>query len=811
MPPRLPIPRFTLYTGGKECSLCEVAKHELSILRRTTPFDLTLWNIRDPPEGADFKEAKKWRRLYQYDIPVLHLGEKRIQKHRIDRSKLQTFIEEWQASHAQQQQHQQQTSKPTSDDPESAGKKAFSSAPSRSSEKRRSAINRGDGDATDGDELGSQEDVEESDAKEKTGQIDIPPWKTYLGKAFFHLPSPIGEYTPESEWEIYAPLLEKTFRGFSDVPVGIDVPVIGLSESAASTLADVNQRQMELGWEIDTRPGLVGIDGEGGDVLYDEPARETARWQTNQVCWNCLETGHAFSACPHPRNQAQIRKSREDFIHTRDYLMPEQAIPTLHLYLDMRITQNEKDRRLELVDQFVPGKISAQLEDAICYIDANDKYSDNASAGIENLAQGEQEQLIRLEMEKVEVKRRRKRWDWYEGMMRWGYPPGWVAGRDPVEEVKRRISLLHVHEKPFDTVIEMGEGDDLQIFGGTLGTPTGSDHGESPDFASTNSGSGMDLSSDLDPDPEATSSITPEEGGQHVEEGGQGDTMVDMDIDMDIDLDNGEELGDESPSNTHPDEYSDPTTLASRPWKDLSPCSLLPLEDGSRPSPENAIPLPPPPSHDFFISPSLSPPRLPPADDVSRPPPSPEEDMPPPPSSDDNPPPPPIDNPPPPPDDIPTPPPPPLDEPPPPPPDEPREDGRITRLSQKLDIPIQTPRSPESQSHRNDNIKHSYTPHVYTHADAHSHASATSHQAPSLTATFQGVISENRSTSSRSIPAGPRGYHPPTPSSKSTPIGPRGSHPPTPMKRWARYRTDLFDSDRLIVYDESRPFPIGMW
>lgn len=46
----------------------KVAKQELAVLRRSTPFDLVYWNIRDPPPEADDWEAKKWRRLYQYDI-----------------------------------------------------------------------------------------------------------------------------------------------------------------------------------------------------------------------------------------------------------------------------------------------------------------------------------------------------------------------------------------------------------------------------------------------------------------------------------------------------------------------------------------------------------------------------------------------------------------------------------------------------------------------------------------------------------------------------------------------------------------------
>lgn len=70
MPSRLPstIPRLVLYTGGPECSLCEVAKAELSKLQKRVRFDVDYWNIRDPPAGSDEREAKKWRRLYQYDI-----------------------------------------------------------------------------------------------------------------------------------------------------------------------------------------------------------------------------------------------------------------------------------------------------------------------------------------------------------------------------------------------------------------------------------------------------------------------------------------------------------------------------------------------------------------------------------------------------------------------------------------------------------------------------------------------------------------------------------------------------------------------
>lgn len=85
MPPRLsiPLPKLTLFTGP-ECSLCDVghslrlvrsrlipwqvAKAELVQIRKTHPFDIKLWNIRAPPPDSDEREAKKWRRLYQYEI-----------------------------------------------------------------------------------------------------------------------------------------------------------------------------------------------------------------------------------------------------------------------------------------------------------------------------------------------------------------------------------------------------------------------------------------------------------------------------------------------------------------------------------------------------------------------------------------------------------------------------------------------------------------------------------------------------------------------------------------------------------------------
>ncbi|WFD22231.1 hypothetical protein MEQU1_000896 [Malassezia equina] len=61
-------PHLTLFTGT-HCSLCDDMKEVLDEVRATTPFTLSLYNIRDD----DAPNVHYWRRKYQYDIPVLHV------------------------------------------------------------------------------------------------------------------------------------------------------------------------------------------------------------------------------------------------------------------------------------------------------------------------------------------------------------------------------------------------------------------------------------------------------------------------------------------------------------------------------------------------------------------------------------------------------------------------------------------------------------------------------------------------------------------------------------------------------------------
>src|SRR6266511_279558 len=57
--------RLTIFTGSN-CSLCDVAKATLSKLRERRPFDYQVVDI-------SAKGQERWKKLYQFDIPVLHV------------------------------------------------------------------------------------------------------------------------------------------------------------------------------------------------------------------------------------------------------------------------------------------------------------------------------------------------------------------------------------------------------------------------------------------------------------------------------------------------------------------------------------------------------------------------------------------------------------------------------------------------------------------------------------------------------------------------------------------------------------------
>jgi hypothetical protein len=83
--------------------------------------------------------------------------------------------------------------------------------------------------------------------------------------------------------------------------------------------------------------------------------------------------------------------------------------------------EEHRARCLDLVKRFIPGVIGAELADAVFW-------SGNADADDVDLSRDEADELKRLLWQK-----KRKRWPWLQWMLKWGYPPGWVAGRGQLE------------------------------------------------------------------------------------------------------------------------------------------------------------------------------------------------------------------------------------------------------------------------------------------------------------------------------------------------------------------------------------------
>lgn len=125
-----------------------------------------------------------------------------------------------------------------------------------------------------------------------------PPWRTALGRTFFHLPSPVGEYTQHERnkaeeesvkgWG-YTDILKRTFKDFSDVPVGSDVEVVHLHRQHPRKVqvAAAAEEQLEEGeleqdnWTVDIDPMRGYVEGDSNSIIFhddddSEPPNEPA-------------------------------------------------------------------------------------------------------------------------------------------------------------------------------------------------------------------------------------------------------------------------------------------------------------------------------------------------------------------------------------------------------------------------------------------------------------------------------------------------------------------------------------------------------
>lgn len=167
--------------------------------------------------------------------------------------------------------------------------------------------------------------------------------------------------------------------------------------------------------------------GEEKDDLF--PSAE----QDLRLCFNCGSPDHGVASCPEPIDRQLVSLSRQLF----NFLHPDSiGQQTARFY----VAEGWKQQRLEWLRSYEPGVIRGPLlRNAL------------------GLQEGDPGNAV----------------EWLRNMANWGYPPGWVSCRDPMQLVCSRIledeaeGQVGATEWDSFTIFEDADGDeeiDLRLF-----------------------------------------------------------------------------------------------------------------------------------------------------------------------------------------------------------------------------------------------------------------------------------------------------------------------------------------------------------
>lgn len=142
----------------------------------------------------------------------------------------------------------------------------------------------------------------------------------------------------------------------------------------------------------------------GTKSMTAEEAASTEQSKSRERrCFNCGETDHAVSQCTQPRNRDRIRQNRLEFEESKG---DDDGVGEINGHARLHEQVASAEQRLKWLDEFVPGQPSSALIKALTW----DTWGE------------EKDNLPHL-----------------RNMLIWGYPPGWTAVEDPIEQVRQRI------------------------------------------------------------------------------------------------------------------------------------------------------------------------------------------------------------------------------------------------------------------------------------------------------------------------------------------------------------------------------------
>jgi zinc finger CCHC domain-containing protein 8 len=189
------------------------------------------------------------------------------------------------------------------------------------------------------------------------------------------------------------------------------------------------------------------FDRATDDVLGAPPAQSG---ENVARCFNCGTPGHAVSDCPHRRDRPLIELARQYYY----FFLRDTRAPALFDLRDLQEAREHAERRLQWLDDFVPGEIRGTLL--------------REALGLRDDDVGEHA-------------------PWLGRIAHWGYPRGWTGEENPRERVRSHVqSKLAIADREEDLE---DEDEDFKIFGddevehvdlrGTVSVNTAEDAGAS--------------------------------------------------------------------------------------------------------------------------------------------------------------------------------------------------------------------------------------------------------------------------------------------------------------------------------------------
>ncbi|KAJ1027497.1 hypothetical protein NDA18_003500 [Ustilago nuda] len=146
--------------------------------------------------------------------------------------------------------------------------------------------------------------------------------------------------------------------------------------------------------------------------------RTAEKMPLERRCFNCGQSDHAVAQCPLPRNRKRIRQSRLEFEESKAEQAQDTSMGEINGHARLHQQLASVEQRLRWLDEFVPGKPSRALIEALAW-------EAGGTEGDRDAAKMKEEEVFDL--------------PYLRNMLIWGYPPGWISDRDPVEQIRQRI------------------------------------------------------------------------------------------------------------------------------------------------------------------------------------------------------------------------------------------------------------------------------------------------------------------------------------------------------------------------------------